>query len=58
MEKYWLFLVPEAFCCLFAGRIDALAKKDKRFRTVLLILLVVLSLACAALLLSVLLLFK
>ena len=54
MEKYWLFLVPAIFCCLFASRINALAKKDKRFRTGLLVLLAVLFLACMALLLSVL----
>ena len=58
MEKYWLFLVPAIFCLLFADRINALAKKDKRFRTVLLILLAVLSLACTVLLLSVLMIFK
>ena len=58
MEKYWLFLVPAIFCLLFAGRINALAKKDKRFRAVLLVLLAVLSLACTALLLPALLLFK
>ena len=58
MEKYWLFFVPAIFCLLFAGRINALAKKDKRFRAVLLVLLAVLSLSCTVLLLSVLLLFK
>lgn len=37
MEKYWIFLIPAIVCALFADKIDAYAKADKKLKKVIIV---------------------
>lgn len=37
MGKYWLFLLPAIICALFADKIDAYTKSDKKLKKVILV---------------------
>lgn len=37
MEIYWIFLIPAIVCALFADKIDAYAKTNKKLKKVILV---------------------